>query len=481
MNRMSVDTDMTMEERCGIQVEYLCSHHFTRLLTQFHISNNDLLPTITTEEVCTQLVKRVTEEHACSFSTYLLNDPATSMYVGKPQVFIFHAWKYHFQDLRETLLKHFEGERDTYIWLDIFSYNQHDTEEKNFHWWSTIFKDKIVKIGHTVMVFAPWKDPLPLKRAWCLWELFCSDNSKLDVAISPKEEKLFLKDISGETRSEMYKMLASIDVEESECGEEDDKKNIFEAIKDSSSFFKLNNTVIGKLRAWLIKIVEESTESARKVAANSSSEMRSFLRLENVLATLYDREQRREKHVQAVEMFRRNLEERKAAFFADENDRDIWAAKYCLADSIKRDRETKVEAIELLKECLEWAKLHDPDDYWPSVKYTLSDALCSHRKYPEAAQLALELSAYHEQKTNNVDYYNSSQFLLGKIYLFWSDIIPEKLPLAQEIFEKQVEEKKERYGVKHKHTISCKEKLAKVYEILKRYSEAYHSIITFYN
>lgn len=36
----------------------------------------------------------------------------------------------------------------------------------------------------------PWRAPLPLRRAWCLWELLCAIESpavKLDVVLGPKE------------------------------------------------------------------------------------------------------------------------------------------------------------------------------------------------------------------------------------------------------------------------------------------------------
>ena len=38
-------------------------------------------------------------------------------------------------------------------------------------WWFTTFKVAVASIGHTVLVLMPWDDPIPLTRAWCIWEI----------------------------------------------------------------------------------------------------------------------------------------------------------------------------------------------------------------------------------------------------------------------------------------------------------------------
>ena len=60
-------------------------------------------------------------------------------------------------------------------------------------WWSTTFKDAIKGIGHTAMVLSPWHNPLPLTRAWCLWEVFCTVDAgaEFSVCLGPAEEAAF--------------------------------------------------------------------------------------------------------------------------------------------------------------------------------------------------------------------------------------------------------------------------------------------------
>ena len=43
---------------------------------------------------------------------------------------------------------------------------QHAQSTKGSEWWSTTFRDAIRDMGHTVMVLAPWRKPVPLTRAW---------------------------------------------------------------------------------------------------------------------------------------------------------------------------------------------------------------------------------------------------------------------------------------------------------------------------
>lgn len=58
--------------------------------------------------------------------------------------------------------------------FDAFCNNQHDISSKLFEWFCSTFKDSIASIGTVLQVMTPWNDPMPLKRAWCLWETFCA-------------------------------------------------------------------------------------------------------------------------------------------------------------------------------------------------------------------------------------------------------------------------------------------------------------------
>ena len=86
----------------------------------------------------------------------------------------------------------------------------------DFNWWATAFKSAIISFGRTVMVLAPWNDPIPLTRGWCVWELYCSIEGKkkgcrFEIALSSESENQFIRDIDKDPTEVINKMLATID------------------------------------------------------------------------------------------------------------------------------------------------------------------------------------------------------------------------------------------------------------------------------
>lgn len=133
----------------------------------------------TTTDVCNEYIKPATQMSQLSYCELLTSrgDPA----VGKARVFISHAWKYLFLDVVSALENHFSGAMDTIIWFDLFSNNQHKAVDLDFSWWCGTFQSAIKEFNHTVMILTPWKDPIPLTRGWCIFELYCTNvtNSKI--------------------------------------------------------------------------------------------------------------------------------------------------------------------------------------------------------------------------------------------------------------------------------------------------------------
>ena len=134
------------------------------------------LECLTTTEVNEKYVMPMTFPFKSSFCDMLTGQEHPA--VGVATVFISHARKYLFLEVIDALLYHFRDEPGTIIWFDLFSNNQHKAADLEFHWWSTTFK--------SVVVFAPWNDPIPLTRGWCLFELYCTivTRSRFEVAMS---------------------------------------------------------------------------------------------------------------------------------------------------------------------------------------------------------------------------------------------------------------------------------------------------------
>ena len=150
---------------------------------------------LSTNDVCEKYIKPTTAPYQSSFCELLqhVEHPA----VGPAQVFISHAWKYRFLDVCDALLEHFQTQPDIIVWFDLFVVNQHKTSTLPFDWWTTTFQSAIRQFGHTVMVLSPWQDPIPLTRAWCLWELYSAiiTDCKFEIAFSQQDELQFIEDI----------------------------------------------------------------------------------------------------------------------------------------------------------------------------------------------------------------------------------------------------------------------------------------------
>ena len=144
------------------------------------------------KETATQAVQDEPPPGTKSYLSVLQSEPATRGQVGPANAFVSHAWQFNFLTvvaaLEAFVAQHQAGE-ELFFWFDCLVIDEHANNDKPQEWWSTSFKDSISAIGRTVMVLAPWNQPVPLTRAWCLWELFCAVNTgcPFNVALSPEQ------------------------------------------------------------------------------------------------------------------------------------------------------------------------------------------------------------------------------------------------------------------------------------------------------
>ncbi|KAI9353220.1 hypothetical protein DFJ73DRAFT_828577 [Zopfochytrium polystomum] len=113
----------------------------------------------------------------------------------------------------------------------MFSNSQHDTSARPFDWWKETFMAAVKSIQNVVMVLLPWNDPVPLTRAWCVFEVFATayTKSKFHVAMPPSVSSDFFSNLVGRP-SIFYEVLAKISCTRSCATLESDRKLIFEVI-----------------------------------------------------------------------------------------------------------------------------------------------------------------------------------------------------------------------------------------------------------
>jgi tetratricopeptide (TPR) repeat protein len=106
------------------------------------------------------------------------------------------------------------------------------------------------------MVLAPYNDPIPLTRGWCIWELYCTISSpgcEFDVAMPKQIEENFVKDIDADPTECINNMLATISCEHSECFKPEDKEQIHHAIRTTIGFAEMDKTIFEVMRTWVIE------------------------------------------------------------------------------------------------------------------------------------------------------------------------------------------------------------------------------------
>lgn len=243
---------------------------------------------LTTAEVCEVFIKPYTAHHTSSLLDILreIQHPA---YGAKADVFISHAWKYEFLSVMDSLLDHFSDNPDVIIWFDLFCNNQHKAVSLDYHWWATTFREAIASFKHTVMVMSPWNDPIPLTRAWCLFEMYCTISNPqctFELLMQKQQSKEFVEAMKVEGIECVDNMLSTIDVRRSECFKEEDRVRIFASIERdiSGGFDRLNALVFHHLRQWIVQ--SAITELNNQLTL--TSDVMTHVNLKGILGNLYN-------------------------------------------------------------------------------------------------------------------------------------------------------------------------------------------------
>jgi hypothetical protein len=177
----------------------------------------------TTKDACEELVQPLTRRSGRSLVAALAavdEDAASAVsgeggggggggatnhapFVGEAASFISHAWKYEFADAisslslwRDSKQSHTSAATETtsvFVWFDIATVPQHHNKQlslpENFFY--NEFREGIKSIGSTVLIAIPMLNPIPLTRAWCVWEIYCSleAGARFETALTPADQR----------------------------------------------------------------------------------------------------------------------------------------------------------------------------------------------------------------------------------------------------------------------------------------------------
>ncbi|ORY50598.1 TPR-like protein [Rhizoclosmatium globosum] len=248
----------------GVSIKYFCS-----LVDLW--GGRSTLEGMTTQDVCTKFVKTQTEASKLSWCAdlYLSNDPNLESQVHDANYFISHAWKYKFLDVVDALAQFVDSNKLdpelTIVWFDLLSNSQHNTGTKDFTWWTTVFRNAIQKIGSVVLIMQPWVDPIPLTRAWCVYEIYVANvaESNFYVAMPPSETQIFMDSLKTQTTA-YFSLLANLKSRNCMAGNLSDQEAIFDVIQRTIGFSSLDRTVLETLVGWVIGTLQGQITSSMK-------------------------------------------------------------------------------------------------------------------------------------------------------------------------------------------------------------------------
>lgn len=124
---------------------------------------------------------------------------------------------------------------------------------------------------------SPWSDPLPLQRAWCLFEMYSTmvTEAHMHVMIPGSQLVPFAEAIAADSQS-VIGALATIDAARAKSFKPSDREMIFKVIEAEIGFDKLNHSVKAKLREWYLDSLLEIVEIFEKTEPNNSGLFSTF-------------------------------------------------------------------------------------------------------------------------------------------------------------------------------------------------------------
>jgi hypothetical protein len=216
-------------------------------------------------------------------------------HVAPATAFVSHAYDDEFLGVVDSIasLEAREG-TSAFYYFDLLVVNQHQVclslpphdhvcrEQSTivpFEQLKREFGQSVRAIGRTLL-YLRWADPIPLGRAWCVFEMGTTleVGAGLKVIMPPADVASFKHALENNFDSLTYK-TCRVDVEKATAREASDLLNIQRAIVEGGGFLKTNQLVIGAMKGWMV-------EEARSALEEMPVEERATSALINNLANL---------------------------------------------------------------------------------------------------------------------------------------------------------------------------------------------------
>eukprot|EP00964_Phaeocystis_antarctica_P040705 scaffold23278_cov59-Phaeocystis_antarctica.AAC.2 len=175
-----------------------------------------------------------------------------SPHVGEATVFVSWFLNTPIATLLDALANFLEEkelrEEDTFFWVCDYVIRQTDVDPD-----LALLGECVSAVGHTVLLMEPWDAPAPLKRAYCIKEVYYTQASgaHFDVGMSSAQQAAFEKALVDDFDS-IKMSLSKVDVRTATCRNAEDTKAILGELEQGVGFVACNSQVIGLLREALV-------------------------------------------------------------------------------------------------------------------------------------------------------------------------------------------------------------------------------------
>ena len=260
---------------------------------------------LTSKEVCEVYVKPKTASKKVPLIELLSELDADV--VSGAGTSIIHAWSSPFRSIWQSLEPELSNRGDdpseVFVWIDIFSISQHQTYNITPHWLTTTLCDALGTIGSSVLVLSDWTNPIPLKRAWCLWEILATIQQGIELAVimPSSQRKSFDERVFHDLPTVIKATFDAIDSEHAQATNKNDEIQILSSIRDSIGFDGANLVTKDRLLEWLSMASEVTAKDPDRTRDHLATATFCY-RLAKIMSTGQG------KHAEATEMLRKAVD-----------------------------------------------------------------------------------------------------------------------------------------------------------------------------
>ena len=209
---------------------------------------------VVTASICKDIVRPLTSTSGCcrfveldSIALGLKSiEQGCEHWIGEATYFVSHAWGGQWLDLVRMIIRHSNaivraGGDPPMYWVDIFAVNQWKNTPAQIEDMPPAFGTDLGGfyrvLKHTkklIFAIGSLETPLPLRRSWCLYELWVCQNVNADLRV------MFTKEWESQMYSnasefiELAKKVDSIDLEQAEAGRPEDQIQILKHVVATS-------------------------------------------------------------------------------------------------------------------------------------------------------------------------------------------------------------------------------------------------------